>query len=73
MQEANSIKYMRVIRYKKKRYRNKGKKEYVKNIIIFLNSLCLAPKGARGRSGPEAGRSARTQSTIGFRVLCYVC
>jgi hypothetical protein len=34
----------------------------------------LRPDGPRSKqSAPVAGRSAHAQSSLGFRVLCYVC
>jgi hypothetical protein len=39
----------------------------------FLNTFCWALNWATGRSGPGARWSARAQSRLGFRVLCYGC
>ena len=40
---------------------------------VALRNMLLSSKMSGGWSGPEAGRSARAQSRLGFRVLCYGC
>jgi hypothetical protein len=42
--------------------------------LSLADGPALRPDGPRsGQSAPGGGRSARAQSRLGFRVLCYGC